>query len=44
MQWMNVIFMDEELLRSLTATLLSVFPEVRVYRPDPNTLVFLASD
>ena len=25
-QWMNVIFMDEDLLRSLTATLLSVFP------------------
>lgn len=43
-QWMNVIFMDEDLLRSLTATLLSVFPEVRVYRPDPNTVVFLASD
>jgi predicted membrane-bound spermidine synthase len=43
-QWMNVIFMDEDLLRSLTATLLSVFGEVRVYRPDPNTLVFLASD
>jgi spermidine synthase len=43
-QWMNVIFMDEDLLRSLTATMLSVFGEVRVYRPDPNTLVFLASD
>ena len=43
-QWMNVIFMDEDLIRSLTATLLSVFPEVRVYRADPNTLVFLASD
>ena len=43
-QWMNVIFMDEDLLRSLTATLLSVFREVRVYRPDPNTLLFLASD
>ena len=43
-QWMNVIFMDEELIRSLTATLLSVFPEVRVYRADPNTIVFLASD
>jgi spermidine synthase len=43
-QWMNVIFMDEDLLRSLTATLLSVFPELRVYRPDPNTMVFLASD
>jgi spermidine synthase len=43
-QWMNVIFLDEDLLRSLTATLLKVFPEVRVYRPDPNTVVFLASD
>ena len=43
-QWMNVMFMDEDLLRSLTATLLSVFPELRVYRPDPSTLVFLASD
>jgi spermidine synthase len=43
-QWMNVIFMDEDLVRSLTATLLAVFPELRVYRPDPNTVVFLASD
>jgi spermidine synthase len=43
-QWMNVIFMDEDLLRSLTATLLDVFSDVRVYRPDPNTVVFLASD
>jgi spermidine synthase len=43
-QWMNVIFMDEAVLRSLTATLLSVFGEVRVYRPDPNTIIFLASD
>jgi hypothetical protein len=31
-------------MRSMTATLLSVFREVRVYRPDPNTVVFLASD
>jgi hypothetical protein len=43
-QWMNVIFMDEEVMRSLTGTLLNVFPEVRVYRPDPNTVVFLASE
>ncbi len=43
-QWMNNQFMDEDLMRSLTATLLSVFPQVRVYRPDPNTVVFLASD
>ncbi|MGE0581603.1 MAG: fused MFS/spermidine synthase [Steroidobacteraceae bacterium] len=43
-QWMNVRFLDEDLLRSLTATLLDVFAEARIYRPDPNTLVFLASD
>jgi spermidine synthase len=43
-QWMNVDFMDEALMRSLTATLLGVFPEVRVYRPDPRTVLFLASD
>jgi spermidine synthase len=43
-QWMNVNFMDEDLMRSLTATLLSVYPELRVYRPDPTTIVFLASD
>jgi spermidine synthase len=43
-QWMNVIFMDADLLRSLTATLCDVFKHVRVYRPDPNTVIFLASD
>ncbi len=42
-QWMNVTFLNEPLLRSLTATLLEAFGEVRLYRPDPNTLVFLAS-
>jgi spermidine synthase len=42
-QWMNVAFVDEPLLRSLTATLINVFGAVRIYRPDPNTLVFVAS-
>ena len=42
-QWMNVNFVDEPLLRSLTATLLKAFENVRIYRPDPATLVFLAS-
>jgi spermidine synthase len=42
-QWMNVLFLDEALLRSLTATLRQAFGEVRIYRPDPSTLVFLAS-
>jgi spermidine synthase len=42
-QWMTTSFLDERLLRSLTATLLRAFGEVRLYRPDPDTLVFLAS-
>ncbi len=42
-QWMNISFLDEALLRSLSATLLDVFKELRIYRPDPNTLVFVAS-
>lgn len=43
-QWMNIGFLDESLLRSLTATFLDVFKAVTIYRPDPNTLVFMASD
>ncbi len=42
-QWMNVAFLDEPLLRSLAATLIDVFGAARIYRPDPNTLVFVAS-
>jgi spermidine synthase len=42
-QWMNITFLDEPLLRSLAATLQRAFGEVRLYRPDPSTLVFLAS-
>ncbi len=42
-QWMNVTFLDEPLLRSLTATLVAAFGEVRLYRPDADTLLFLAS-
>ncbi len=43
-QWMNVDFLDEQLLRSLVATINAVYPHVRVYRPAPPTLLFLASD
>ena len=43
-QWMNVDFLDEGLLRSLVATINAVYPHVRVYRPAPPTLLFLASD
>jgi len=42
-QWMNLSFIDESLLRSFAATVLDVFPEARLYRPDPFTLVFVAS-
>jgi len=42
-QWIGLAFVDEDLLRSLLATLRSVFPNVRVYRPSPNGVLFLAS-
>jgi len=42
-QWMNVSFMDESLLRSFAATVLDVFADARLYRPDPYTLIFVAS-
>ena len=43
-QWMSTEFTDESLLRSLVATLLDVYHEVRVYRPSSTTLLFMASD
>lgn len=44
LQWMGAEFVDESLLRSLVATLSSVFREVRIYRPAGTTLLFMASD
>ena len=41
-QWMNLSFIDESLLRSFAATVLDVFPEARLFRPDPFTLIFVA--
>jgi spermidine synthase len=41
-QWMNLSFIDESLLRSFAATVLDVFPVARLYRPDPFTLLFVA--
>ena len=43
-QWMGGQFVDRELLRILLATLLDVFPHVRVYASDMASVVFLASD
>jgi spermidine synthase len=42
-QWMGLAFVDAELLRSLLATLLEVFPHVLVYRPAPMGVLFAAS-
>jgi spermidine synthase len=44
LQWMNTQFVDEALLKSLSATLLNVFPNVRLYQWDPEVLFFLGSD
>ena len=42
-QWMGLQLVDEPLLRTLVATLLEVFPHVRVYQPGTG-LLFLASE
>ena len=43
-QWMNSEFVDEGLLRTLAATLLSEFENVRLYHPSAQVLMFLASE
>jgi predicted membrane-bound spermidine synthase len=43
-QWIGLRFVDEELLRTLVATLLATFENVRAYQPVPASMVFLASD
>jgi spermidine synthase len=42
-QWMGMQFVDESLLRSLIATLLDVFPHVRLYQADRSSLLFVSS-
>lgn len=42
-QWMLTDFVDPEMLRTVAATLLDVFPSVEMYRPSPNAMIFLAS-
>jgi predicted membrane-bound spermidine synthase len=44
LQWMNTGFVSESLLKSLSATLLDVFPHVRAYLFDGTVLLFLASE
>ena len=43
LQWMNTQFLNEELLKSLCATMLDVFDHVRVYQWNPQVLFFLGS-
>ncbi len=43
LQWINLQFASEALLKSLGATLLDVFPHVRAYHFEPMVLFFLAS-
>ena len=44
LQWMNSHYVDKELLRSLGATMLDSFENVRVYQPHSGLLLFLASE
>ncbi|MGI9204774.1 MAG: spermidine synthase, partial [Woeseiaceae bacterium] len=44
LQWMNTQFVDEDLLKSLCASMLDVFDHVRVYQWDPEVLFFLGSN
>lgn len=44
LQWMNSGFASEELIQSLGATLLDVFPHARLYQSSDGVLMFLASD
>ena len=44
LQWMNSEFVDEDLLRTLAATVLDTFENVRVYATTGTVLLFLASD
>lgn len=43
LQWMNSQFVDETLLRSLTATMLDVFPYVRMYHWNSEALFLVGS-
>lgn len=43
-QWMSDEFIDDDLFRSLGATLLQVFDHVRVYRPKGPGMLFVGSD
>jgi spermidine synthase len=43
-QWIGLRFVDEDLLRTIVATLQDTFVNVRLYQPVIGSVVFLASD
>ena len=44
LQWINSQFLDESLLQTLSATVAEQFKYVELYQPEPQVLMFLASD
>ena len=44
LQWMNATFVDDFLLKALSASMLDVFSYVRMYQVDPGTLFFMGSE
>jgi len=44
LQWINSQFLDEDLLKTLMATLADQFDHVELYQPERQVLLFLASD
>jgi spermidine synthase len=44
LQWMNSRFIDEFLMKSLTATMLDVFPQVRMYQFKAGVILLIGSD
>lgn len=44
LQWINLEFVDEGLLRSFVGTILSEFKHAELYQPEPRVLLFVASD
>lgn len=44
LQWMNTQFLDEFLLKALCATMLDVYPHVRLYQWNSEVLFFLGSN
>ena len=44
LQWMNTQFIDVELAKSMGASLIDVFPHVRLYEPAKQVFMFVGSD